>query len=176
MAKAVRAKIVTPAGVAVYPRLNKPDTKFDPVGVYKVNLRLPEGDAATSELIAKIEGFGQENGKKKLPFEYETGDDGQPTGNVIFKFKVKAEWPDGSSRKPALVDAMKNELSANVGGGSIIRISGEMATYDGFGGGVSMSPKAIQVIELKTWNAGVDDFDVEGDEPVTSDGDDEPEF
>jgi len=184
MAKAVRAKIVTPIGVAVYPRLNRPDTKFDAEGVYKVTIRLDPSLPEVAAFVAKVEAFGNENslGGKANGIKDEANDEGEPTGMLLASFKVQASWPDGTSRKPTVVDAMKQELTANVGCGSVIRISGEMSTYDGFGGGVSLSPKAVQVIELKTWNAGVDDFDVEGDEgpsdmpPHDGGGDDEPEF
>jgi hypothetical protein len=184
MAKPVRAKIVSPKGVAVYPRLNKPDTKFDAEGVYKVSLRLDPNDAEVASYLATIESFGAENDKKKMPFKHEADDKGVPTGMVLVNYKVAAKWPDkdgqiGDSRKPAVVDAGKNELTANVGGGSVIRISGQMSTYDGFGGGISLSPLAVQVLELKTWNAGVDDFDDESDDAKSApamQGDDEPEF
>lgn len=40
--------IITPKGVAVYPKLNKPDTKFDADGVYEVKLRLdPDATGGT---------------------------------------------------------------------------------------------------------------------------------
>ena len=185
MAKAVREKIVSPKGVAVYPRLNKPDTKFDADGVYKTGLRVDPNDPQAAAFLKKMEDFGAANGKTKMPFKDEAGDDGAPTGMVIVNYKVAAKWPDrdgevGESRKPALVDAGKNSITANVGGGSVLRISGQMSTYDGFGGGVSLSPIAVQVLDLKSWNAGVDDFEDEA-EPVSdgvgsSDGDDEPEF
>jgi hypothetical protein len=172
---------VTPKGVAVYPRLNKPDTKFDAEGVYKVDLRLDPCDPGVDEFVAKVEAFAAENNLtgKKNGIKHEAADNGEPTGMLLVHFKVKATWPDGTSRKPAVVDAGKTELTANVGGGSIIRISGEMSTYEGFGGGISLSPKAVQVLELKTWNAGVDDFDdesVPSDDMPSDDGDDEPEF
>lgn len=33
-------KVVTPRGVAIYPKLNTPDTKFDAAGVYETKLRI----------------------------------------------------------------------------------------------------------------------------------------
>lgn len=184
MAKAVRAKIVSPEGIAVYPRLNKPDTKFDVDGVYKTGLRIDPSAPDGARFLAKIKEFGAANKKTKMPWKDEANDDGEPTGMVVVNFKVAAKWPDkdgqiGESRKPALVDAGKNTLTTNVGGGSTIRISGQMSTYDGFGGGVNLTPIAVQVKDLKTWNAGVDDFadESEGDMPAhDGGGDDEPEF
>lgn len=185
MAKAVRARFVTPKGVAVFPRLDKPDTKFDAEGVYKTGLRLDPSDPEVAEFIHKLTAFAQANGKPidKVGLKDESDDSGQPTGMVILNLKVKAKWPNGESRKPTIVDAGKQPFEGNVGGGSLIRISFEAATYDGFGGGVSCAPLAVQVLEAKTWSKGVDDFEVEADyvtAPATEDfddsGNDEPEF
>ncbi len=42
----------TPVGVAVYPRLNEPDYKFDPAGVFSVTVRVPskEGQELKNKL------------------------------------------------------------------------------------------------------------------------------
>ena len=181
---------VTPLGVAVYPRLNKPDTKFDAEGVYKVNLRLDPTDEAVSKLLEKLTDFGKaNNGIKNLPWVDEADDDGKPTGYILLKLKVKAFWPakDGQpaqSRKPAIVDGGKNPITETVGGGSVIRVSGEARPYEGFGGGVSLAPLAVQVKELVVYKRGVDDFDViddaqqdafDGSDEGAA-GADEPEF
>ncbi len=185
MAKAVRTRMVTPKGIAVFPRLDKPDTKFDAEGVYKTGLRLDPSEPGVAEFISKLEEFAAANGKPtdKVGIKDESDDSGQPTGMVIFNLKVKAKWPNGDSRKPTIVDAAKQPFTGNVGGGSLIRISFEAATYDGFGGGVSCAPLAVQVLEAKSWSKGVDDFDVEADYVTESkadafgdDGDEEPEF
>ena len=52
MSKKKNVRITTPTGVAQWPRLNEPDTKFDKDGVYSVGLRLPKDDAG--ELISTI--------------------------------------------------------------------------------------------------------------------------
>ena len=39
--------MVTPIGEAVYPRLLKPDTKFNEAGEYKVTLKIKKQDAVT---------------------------------------------------------------------------------------------------------------------------------
>ena len=50
---AKRDNITTPTGVAVYPHLKRPDTKFNPDGDYSVKLRLPAEDAES--LVEKID-------------------------------------------------------------------------------------------------------------------------
>jgi len=184
MAKAVRQKSVSPKGKAVYPRLNKPDTKFDADGVYKTGLRLDPNEPLAAAMLAEMEAFAAANNVGPgRPYKDEADDKGVPTGMVIMNYKVAAKGPDrdgkiGESRQPAIVDAGKKPVVGNGGGGSTLRISGQMSTYDGFGGGISLSPVAVQVLDLQTWNAGVDDFDDEGAAERDDFGDtaDEPEF
>lgn len=175
-----REKLVTPdGGIAIYPRLNKPDTKFDKEGVYKVSLRYDPGVPAVAAMVAKVEAFAEANGTKVGPnaIADEADDAGNPTGMIVIKFKVHAEWPDGTSRKPAIVDRNKVPVTDVVGSGSVLRVSGEMSIYEGFGGGVTLMPKAIQVQGMVAWNPGVDDFDDMGDDDEGSDDDSsEPEF
>ena len=100
----------TPKGIAQYPHLSKPDTKFSEPGDYKVHLILSAEEAVP--IIEQINAAFADNmqaelkkqGKKELkaanpPYMEELGDDGQPTGNVIFKFKSTAAY------KPAIFDA-----------------------------------------------------------------------
>ena len=91
-------KLTTPTGVAKYPWLLKPDTKFNADGEYKVTLVLDKEEA--EPVIEKIESVLTEHleelkmsGKKKvkqgpLPYSDEEDDEGNPTGNVEFKFKT----------------------------------------------------------------------------------------
>ena len=53
MAKNQRVQIVSPKGTAVYPWLNRPDTKFSDDGEYKVTLKIPAEEA--QDLIAKLD-------------------------------------------------------------------------------------------------------------------------
>ena len=46
-------KIVSPRGIAVYPWLNRPDTKFSADGDFKVTLKV--GAAEASPLIKKLD-------------------------------------------------------------------------------------------------------------------------
>jgi len=50
-----RTQIVSPKGIAVYPRLSKPDTKFNPNGEYSIRLKLDTGEETVQAFIAKIE-------------------------------------------------------------------------------------------------------------------------
>ena len=146
----------TPKGIAQYPHLSKPDTKFSKPGDYKVNLILSAEEAAP--IIEQINAAFAENmqaelkkqGKKELkaanpPYMEELGDDGQPTGNVIFKFKSTAAY------KPAIFDAKgKPMMESNIWGGSEIRVNSTIGAYyvATVGVGVALRIRAVQVIRL----------------------------
>ena len=184
--KTPRAKFAKPipSGVALYPRLNKPDTKFDAEGVYKVDVRYDPSDPEVATWFEALKKFAIKHDKNpaNVGVKHEAGDDGAPTGMLIAKFKTAALWPDGTSRKPAIVDSRKQPLTEIVGGGSILRVNGDMSIYDGFGGGVTLGIKAVQVLKLVPYIAGVDDFNDEGDDDDDRgvnddfDGSPEPEF
>ena len=161
----------TPKGIAQYPWLSKPDTKFDEEGQYKVNLILSQEDA--KPLIQQInESFAQnlkEETKKNKgkdiktanpPYSDELDDDGKPTGNIIIKFKSKAIYP------PAIFDAQGNVMKdSNIWGGSEIRVNGSIAPYyvPLIGAGVSLRLRAVQVIEYVEGGTGrADRFGFEG--------------
>ncbi|MGN6548402.1 MAG: hypothetical protein ACTHJ3_00695 [Pararhizobium sp.] len=55
----------TPRGIAVYPRLDTPDTKFNEHGTYKADLRLSGKDA--KDMIAMIQGLAVELLGEELP-------------------------------------------------------------------------------------------------------------
>ena len=159
-------KIVTPIGIAQYPWLSSPDTKFSEVGDYKTNLILSKKGA--QDVISMIDtareesvklGAEKSNGKKVEqaypPYYDEVDDDGKPTGNVILKLKCKAKVTTKSGEsfenKPTLFDAKgKPMLNVNVWGGSELKVSAELIQYftSMVGAGVSMRLRAAQIIKL----------------------------
>ena len=91
--------VITPTGVALYPWLTKPDTKYSEEGVYSVNLVLSKEDA--KPLIKTINEVFEEYLKDEMkkqkkkdlktanpPYSEQLDDNGKPTGNLIFKFKL----------------------------------------------------------------------------------------
>lgn len=168
MAKNEYVSITSPKGMAIYPWLNTPDTKFNPAGEYKVNLAVEASEA--TPLTEKIdEAFEQAKslipeGKKvkeaDLPYFDELDDDQQKTGRVVFKFKMKAEVKTKDGRtiemQPRLFDAsgslITNAKSESIWGGSILRVSADLIPFyvAAVGAGVSIRMKAVQVIELVT--------------------------
>lgn len=171
--------LVTPRGRLVYPRLaGKPDTKFKPEGVWKTGLSVPKADA--KELMEKIDAAikaALDEAKKSAknpkelkaikqcddkPYRIETDDDDNPTGNVLFNFKMTAS---GKSRKtgkdftmqPALFgksgSPLTAELAKTIGGGSVAKVSFEIAPFQQVktGVGVSLRLQGVQILELVEW-------------------------
>ena len=152
----------TPQGIAQYPWLSKPDTKFSEEGDYKVNLILPKAEAIPllkqiNEVFAENvdketkKAKGKDIKKANPPYFEELDDAGQPTGNVILKFKSKAAY------KPAIFDAKGIPMiDSNIWGGSELKINGSIAPYYTtlIGAGVALRLRAVQVIQYVEGGSG----------------------
>lgn len=156
-------------GKALWAKVFEPDTKFDTNGIYSVNLIIPEAEAA--EICEYLDGvvtqrYDEEvkakpklkNGlSTKAPYEPEYDQNGDPTGNIEFKFKLKAKVQarDGStySQKPVVVDAKRKPMDTDiaVGNGSVVKVAYEPIPYMMASTkqvGVSLRMKGVQVIDL----------------------------
>ena len=156
----------TPKGVAYYPYISAPDTKFDDEGHYKVNLCIPKEEAEPiieqikGELVAGIKALKEAKPNAKIkqapfPFEDELDDDEEPTGNVIIKFKSKAAY------KPAIFDSKGTPMMrSNIYAGSILKVNGSIAFYNSpaVGAGVTLRLRAVQVIEYVEGAVGATKF------------------
>ena len=166
MAANKKQQIVTPRATAVYPWLNTPDTKFNADGEYKVTLKIGSEDAAP--LMEKIDQviaeYKQEQSGKDpkvgrysdmTPYEEEVDDQGNLTGNILFKFKQKAKIHTKDGRtidmKVALYDAQRTPTDVMIGGGSEIKVAATLWPYvlpTTKSVGVSLRPSAVQVLSL----------------------------
>jgi hypothetical protein len=118
--------LTTPAGIARYPSLNRPDTKFDEVGVYKVNLEMSSEDAEpfikqAEALFAEfLEDKKRELKKDKLKLHAAPWEEND--GLVQLKLKVKAMGKNKEgetfSRQPKLFGSDGQPITDNIGGGS----------------------------------------------------------
>ena len=164
--------IVTPKGTAVWPKLNKPDTKFNVDGEYTVKLRLTANES--HDLIKQLEGLrdeyqtAQSKADPKIAryslspvYEAEADDNGDLTGFNLFKFKqnAKIKLREGSTRdmKVAIYDSNKAPTTTEVTGGSTLRVAGTVFCYAMPSTklvGVSLRPTAVQVIELASGFGG----------------------
>jgi hypothetical protein len=189
MAEAKKPKAVrytTPKGVFMYPYLIKPDfgqgAFANSKGIFKVNLRLSEEDAAPLlELLQPIYDEtireGQQKfaalkveARKKLKSLTETplfdtvydSETEEPTGEIIFKFATAAsgvnQKGDAWTRTISLFDAKGKAIKPTmVGGGTIGKVSFEAAPYfipaTGVAG-VKLYLIAAQILELSEGGSG----------------------
>ena len=153
-------QFTTPKGIAQYPWLSKPDTKFNEEGVYKVDLIIPKADAIPvlkqiNEVFAENvdketkRAKGQDVVKAKPPYWEELDDAKQPTGNVVLRLKSKY--------KPAVFDAKGIPMvDSSIWGGSELKVNGTIAPYftSIIGAGVSLRLSAVQVIQYVEGGSG----------------------
>lgn len=173
----MKPTLITPKGIARYPRLNEPDCRFSPEGVYTVTLRVAKDEAMplVQKLVKMNEDFYaaecKDKGKKlkrcpTLPWgpandwDKDKQEEVKVPGFIDFKFKTPAKGTtkEGKQweRKVALFDAKLTPLPADsdpIGGGSTIRVSFTPSTWNvpATGVGISLRLNAVQVLELKTY-------------------------
>lgn len=171
---AKKSFIVTSAGRLVFPHLHAADTKFDKAGVYSTKhaqddnieraalVTLLETALAESVAEAKKANPGKKIKQADLPWSEEMsgkGEDATPTGSLLFNFKLKAS---GKTREgveftqaPKIYDSKGNLMPAGtkIGGGTIAKIAFEINKFytATVGAGVSLRLKAVQILDLKTW-------------------------
>lgn len=171
-------------GTAMWAKVFEPDTKFNPDGDYSINLQMPAAKAAPmcekldSIIQAKFDEAIEKDPRLKNTlttqpssnpvYDRDTGDD---TGNVEFKFKLKAKVRkrDGSTyeQQPAVVDSKRVPMTKEtlIGNGSKVKVAFEPVSYvmpSTKKAGVSLRLKAVQVIDLVEYgNSATSVFDEE---------------
>jgi hypothetical protein len=151
-------------GRAVWPFLNKPDTKFDEDGVYRVSfdvdaaLKDTLGAEAEAVLAAARNKFGSGIGQPNLlasvkpVFEKNEAGEKVATGEERIEFKFKAKRKLNGRKidvSPIIVDAARKPVSEEIYGGSLIKASVYFQFSEtSFGTHVSPRLKGVQVLEL----------------------------
>lgn len=173
-----RTKYTSPKGEFLWPKLTVPDTKFKAEGEYGLRMRVAENVPGVAQMIARIDAEAAESLKaaqekaktpkdrkawetKYLPYEREEDEEGNPTGNVIFKASMKASGVSKKTgkpwkRKPALFDARGVTITKviEVGNGTIGKFSYEIIPYaptTQIGASVKLALEGAQIIELKSF-------------------------
>jgi len=164
--KSKSVRITSPKGTAVYPWVNEPDRRFDSTGVYTCTLRLDGSDNETKKFIDAIKKVASEHfevvkretrkspKKADLPIKPVVDDEGNETGEIDIKFKLKSQGGTGDktwTQRPSLFDSKGNAMKEKVGGGSILKIGCEISPFytPTLGVGVTLRLKAVQVLELR---------------------------
>lgn len=162
----------TPQGVAVWPRLNEPDSKFKKEGEYSVALRVKkeEGEKFLKQVKGEIKKAldfhlaATKKSKLKLaPFPVipEEDENGTETGFYLIRAKLTAGGTTKAGKtwtaKPFLIDAkMRPCPNAQIGAGSILKLALEPRGYyvGAVGVGVQLRIAGVQVIELVEYTPG----------------------
>lgn len=162
--------VTTPKGIAQYPWLNEPDTKFNPDGDYKTNLIL-EDTPEVRDMIAKLEQIREDfiaewqsdprnKGKKFMEADlFDENDDGTLTIKMKAKARITTREGQTVDTKIPLFDAKNKPIFDKIGGGSTIRVNFQPIPYYMASTkmmGISYRIKAVQVIDLKMWDGDGD--------------------
>lgn len=162
--------VTTPKGIAQYPWLNEPDTKFNPDGDYKTNLILedtPEVRTMLTKLeqiredfIAEWQSDPRNKGKKFMEADlFDENEDGTITIKMKAKARITTREGQTVETKIPLFDAKNKPISDKIGGGSTIRVNFQPIPYYMASTkmmGISYRIKAVQVIDLKMWDGDED--------------------
>lgn len=177
MAEAKRPKAVvhtSPKGVAVFPWLTKPDTKFKPDGEYRVDLKLSAEDsvdvlallsAEHDRNLAEVKADPKNKGKKireaDLPIKPVVDEEGDETGEHLLRVKMNAKFKDKDGKEivasPAFFDAKGKPIELDtLWGGSIIRVAFTIVPFYTAiaGAGISLRLRGVKVIKLSAGNGG----------------------
>lgn len=183
-----RRKMTTPEGVAKYAWLDKPSTKFNADGEYTVTLLLPKEEA--EDLVAELTNMVDEEAyalametikpadkkgvRVRYPFKDEYDDEGNETGNVEFKFKMKAKV---KSRKTGEIFEFKPDLfgpdakalpkGTSIFGGTKMKVNFSPNPYYMVATneyGVSTGLNAVQVTDLNGGGRSADSYGFDASE------------
>lgn len=176
MAKAKSYKMVTPVAPCMYPFLNKPNTKWNPSGVYKVDLIFDQDDPFVAELEANAqEAFedAKDNMKpaqaKRVEYvspvkpivDEETGEE---TGDVKLSFKrnVISKFKGKTIKNTITIVDSKAQVIKDVpsiGNGSTLSVAfnASPAVVQGKFY-LSLWMNAVQLVDLVEYAVGADAF------------------
>jgi hypothetical protein len=159
-------------GVARYPWLNKPDTKFKAEGQFKVDLEI---DAETAEPLlsqfediraaeiaaAKVKLKGKKPKEADLPLVPKLDEEGNETGTYLLKAKMTASGVSKKTGKPwsrvvPIFDAKGKPANPQIYGGSELILSIEPRGWANPKGECSVTCylEGVQVIKLAKGSGG----------------------
>jgi hypothetical protein len=151
--------INTPKGKAVYPHVNEPNTRFNPMGEYSCSISVSEedGEAFNKQVTEIYEAAYQRecllhNKKLKKASSFPVSKDDEGDWVVKAKQPAKVETKAGKIFEFSikLFDAQGSLCNAQVGSGSTVKCAVEPRTWfvGSLGFGITLSLKAVQVIDL----------------------------
>jgi len=129
---------ISPKGKAKWPWLRKADIKYvkdDDNGKFSVALVLDPATVECEEFLALINSWSEAVEGDGVPYK-------EVDGAILVRF--------ASFYPPSVFDAHRNVIppEVEVGSGSEIKVAFQPNYYKGFGGGINLYMKAVQVIDL----------------------------
>ena len=173
--------ITTPAGLANYPYINKPDTKFKTEGEFKCGLILDASEPLVVEMLSIIDGEvekafayavaemtakgGKHKAKAKAlkaycPYEPEYDEEGEETGNIILKTKRAAQAKNKKGEtffpKVSVFDTSPKLLKSppRIIGGTKLKLNLTSTCFSNAAtdmAGISLRLEACQIIALSEY-------------------------
>ena len=151
--------IVTPEGICRYPHIKTPNKTFNPDGLFSCDLVVEEADAkAFAKEVEKIwdEGHAREQEKKGKAikkadhFPIQQLEDGRWIIKTKQKAKGKSKSGEDFHFTIKVFDQSGNLIKDEVGGGTKCKVAVEPRCWfaPSFGFGITLTLKAVQVIEL----------------------------
>ena len=168
--------LTTPRGVFVYPHLTVPDTKFvKPDGEYHTKFALDSSLESTDEFVTQladlldsfVADYRSDKANNMTPakykktsladlFEEDVDEEGQETGRLLFKFKLKAKVETAKkswTQKPRLFDSSAAPIvgEVNIWTGSEGKCNIEVFPYymqSSKTFGLSLRIKGAQILKL----------------------------
>lgn len=176
-------RATSPKGVAFFPRLNEPDYEYKAGGAFNTKLILPlkEAQMLMDEIDALAEPIYQQALKerkpadqkkkplvKELPYVEEYDEDGNETGNIIFRFSLnhkvsikdkKTGEPKELVFRPKFFDANGTAMTKvpNIWAGSVLRINFEPCAFimqPTASAGITLRIHGVQIIKLVSGGSG----------------------
>jgi len=203
MAKPRYEKMRSPAGIALFPYLTRPDTEYQPEGEYKVDIVLDPADDGVQDfvdgLIEKNERAAQEvlqdqpAAKRKKAVTHcpitpeEDRESGEETGRYVLRVKMKAKVKpkdgDEFEQRPKLFDAKGNKIDPEKirpWTGTKLKAAFELVPYFNAATsqcGLTLRLKAVQILELVEGEGSAESYGFEEEEGFSaSGGEDDDEF
>jgi hypothetical protein len=170
-------QIVSPKGEAKWAFLDKPDTRFDEDGIYRIELVLEQTEQVQS-FLDRLDEMANEaweeqtketkptvKSKAVLAKPYQAEEDpetGEETGRIVVRFKSKAKVQTKKGlmdMKPRVFDAKGRTVNPvpKIGNGSTVKVAFAYRPYFVASSrrvGVSLYLNAVQLIELVEFGGG----------------------
>lgn len=172
-----KPSIRTPKGVAIYPWVSKPDTKFDPDGKYRLTLRVADDDPLLAELQKTVLEFmnafvssnippakaGPFHAKDSLKFPWQPASDKDESKNEVpvpgftdlsmsAKHVIRTEGEEPKTIVLKVQDARGKDVTGKyqIGGGSTLRavVTPFVWGPNKFGAGVGLRLELVRILEL----------------------------